>query len=64
MGPTDGPTAPPERARVGYPLTRELEPALAAKGSTFLVAEWRGRVIGFAQYMRRSSPTSSCSAVA
>jgi hypothetical protein len=47
-GPTDGPTAPPERARVGYSLTRELEPALAAKGSTFLVAEWRGRVIGFA----------------
>ncbi len=31
-----------------------LSLALAAQGSTFLVAEWRRSVIGFAQYMRRS----------
>ena len=31
-----------------------LSRALAAQGSTFLVAEWNGSVIGFAQYMRRS----------
>ena len=32
-----------------------LSLALAAQGSTFLVAEWRRSVIGFAQYMRRSA---------
>jgi ribosomal protein S18 acetylase RimI-like enzyme len=32
-----------------------LSRALAAPGSTFLVAEWRGRIIGFAQYIRRSA---------
>jgi hypothetical protein len=32
-----------------------LSLALAAQGSTFLVAEWRRSVIGFAQYMRRST---------
>jgi ribosomal protein S18 acetylase RimI-like enzyme len=31
-----------------------LSRALAAPGSTFLVAEWNGNVVGFAQYMRRS----------
>ena len=28
MGPTDGPTAPPERARVGYPPEAERRPAV------------------------------------
>ncbi len=32
-----------------------LRRALTAEGSTFLVAEWRGSVIGFAQYVRRSA---------
>jgi hypothetical protein len=32
-----------------------LSRALAAPGSTFLVPEWRGRIIGFAQYIRRSA---------
>lgn len=32
-----------------------LSLALAARRSTFLVAEWGGNVIGFAQYMRRSA---------
>jgi ribosomal protein S18 acetylase RimI-like enzyme len=32
-----------------------LSLALAAQGSTFLVAEWRRSIIGFAQYMRRSA---------
>jgi ribosomal protein S18 acetylase RimI-like enzyme len=32
-----------------------LSRALGEQGSTFLVAEREGRVVGFAQYMRRSS---------
>ena len=31
-----------------------LSRALVAPGSAFFVAEWRGSVIGFAQFMRRS----------